>query len=71
MIFQVIALHHILVIMDATINKLRENAVEIWFQLTENGFKTCTILMTCNLISSLASLSVQALRRQVKKTRKK
>ena len=69
LIFQVIAWHHILVMMDEAEAKVREEAVELWFKLTETGFKTRTVL-TYSLISSLTSLSIETIRRQVKKLEK-
>ena len=54
--FQVIAWHHILVIRDHAESKIRDEAVELWFQLTKTGFKTRSVL-TYSLISSLTSLS--------------
>ena len=70
LIFQVIAWHHILVMMDQAEAKVRKEAVELWFKLTETGFKTRTVL-TYSLISSLTSLSIETIRRQVKKLEKK
>ena len=70
LIFQVIAWHHILVMTDEADLQIRDDAVKLWFDLTKTGFKTCTIL-TYSLISSLTSLSIETIRRHVKKTRKK
>ena len=67
--FQVIAWHHILVMMDQAEAKVRKEAVELWFKLTETGFKTRTVL-TYSLISSMTSLSIETIRRQVKKLEK-
>ena len=69
LIFQVIAWHYILVMMDEDEAKIRDEAVELWFQLTETGFKTRTVL-TYSLISSLTSLSIETVRRHVKKLEK-
>ena len=69
LIFQVIAWHHILVMTDEAESQIREEAVELWFKLTETGFKTRTVL-TYSLISSLTSLSIETIRRQVKKLEK-
>ena len=69
LIFQVIAWHHILVMMDQAEAKVRQEAVELWFKLTETGFKTRTVL-TYSLISSMTSLSIETIRRQVKKLEK-
>ena len=52
--------------MDEADTKVREEAVELCFKLTETGFKTRTVL-TYSLISSLTSLSIETIRRQVKK----
>ena len=65
LIFQVIAWHHILVMMDEAETKVREKAVELWFKLTETGLKTRTVLIY-SLISSLTSLSIETIRRQIK-----
>ena len=69
LIFQVIAWHHILVVSDKAETKIRDEAVELWFQLTETGFKTRSVL-TYSLISSLTSLSIETVRRHVKKLEK-
>ena len=69
LIFQVIAWHHILIMMDQAEAKVRKEAVELWFKVTETGFKTRNIL-TYSLISSMTSLSVETIRRQVKKLEK-
>ena len=69
LIFQVIAWHHVLLMMDKAEAIVREEAVELWFKLTETGFKTRTVL-TYSLISSLTSLSIETVRRQVKKLEK-
>ena len=69
LIFQVIAWHHILVMMDKAEAKIREEAVELWFKLTQTGFKTRNVL-TYSLVSSLTSLSIETIRRQVKKLEK-
>ena len=66
LIFQVIAWHYILVMMDEDEAQVREEAVKLWFQLTKTGFQTRTVL-TYSLISSLTSLSIETVRRQVKK----
>ena len=66
LIFQVIAWHHILVMTDEAETQIRDDAVELWFKLTRTGFKTNTVL-TYSLISSLTSLSIETVRRHVKK----
>ena len=69
LIFQVIAWHHILVMNDKAKSALREEAVKLWFKLTKTGFKTRSVL-TYSLISSLTSLSIETVRRHVKKLEK-
>ena len=69
LIFQVIAWHHILVMINEAKSQVRDEAVELWFKLTKTGFKTRTVL-TYTLISSLTSLSIETVRRQVKKLEK-
>ena len=69
LIFQVIAWHHILVMNDEAKSEQRDEAVELWFKLTKTGFKTRTVL-TYSLISSMTSLSIETIRRQVKKLEK-
>ena len=69
LIFQVIAWHHILVMTDEAETQLRDEAVQLWFKLSKTGFKTRTVL-TYSLISSLTSLSIETVRRQVKKLEK-
>ena len=69
LIFQVIAWHHILVMTDQAESKIRDEAVELWFKLTKTGFKTRSVL-TYTLISSLTSLSIETVRRHVKKLEK-
>ena len=66
LIFQVIVWHHILVMSDKAETKIRDESVELWFQLTETGFKTRSVL-TYSLISSLTSLSIETVRRHIKK----
>ena len=66
LVFQVIAWHHILVMTDQAESKIRDEAVELWFQLTKTGFKTRSVL-TYTLISLLTSLSIETVRRHVKK----
>ena len=69
LIFQVIAWHHILVMTDQAESQIREDAIQLWFKLTETGFKTRTVL-TYSLISLLTSLSIETVRRHVKKLKK-
>ena len=51
---------------DESEAKIRDEAVELWFKLSRAGFKTRTVL-TYSLISTLTSLSIETVRRQVKK----
>tara|TARA_B100000989_G_scaffold247159_1_gene194431 strand:+ start:173 stop:433 length:261 start_codon:yes stop_codon:yes gene_type:complete len=44
LIFQFIAWYHILVMMDQAEAKVRKEAVELWFKLTEIGFNKRTVL---------------------------
>ena len=69
LIFQIIAWRHITVMIDEADSQIRDDVVKLWFKLTKTGFKTCTIL-TYTLISSLTSLSIQTIRRHVKKLEK-
>ena len=69
LIFQVIAWHHILVMTHEAETQIRDEAVELWFKLTKTGFKTRSVL-TYSLISSLTSLSIETIRRHVKKLEK-
>ena len=69
LVFQVIAWHHILVMTEQAETKIRDEAVELWFQLTKTGFKIRSVL-TYSLISSLTSLSIETIRRHVKKLEK-
>ena len=69
LIFQVIAWHHLLVMIDESEVQIRDEAVELWFKLTKAGFKTRAVL-TYSLISSLTSLSIETVRRHVKKLEK-
>ena len=54
---------------DEAETQLRDEAVQLWFKLSKTGFKTRTVL-TYSLISSLTSLSIETVRRQVKKLEK-
>ena len=69
LIFQVIAWHHILVMTDEADTHIRDEAVELWFKLSRSGFKTHAVL-TYSLISLLTSLSIETVRRHVKKLEK-
>ena len=69
LIFQVIAWHHLLVMIDESEVQIRDEAVELWFKLTNAGFKTRAVL-TYSSIFSLTSLNIETVRRQVKKLEK-
>ena len=66
LIFQVIAWHHVLILTASTDSKLRDEAVNLWLKFSKTGFETNTIL-TYTLISELTSLSIETIRRHVKK----
>ena len=66
LIFQVIAWHHVLILSTSSDSKLRDAAVELWYKFSKIGFETNTAL-TYTLISELTSLSIETVRRQVKK----
>ena len=66
LIFQVIAWHHVLILTASMNSKLRNEAVDLWYKLSKIGFETSSIL-TYTLVSELTSLSVETVRRQVKK----
>jgi|TARA_B100001093_G_scaffold263337_1_gene251711 hypothetical protein len=66
LVFQVIAWHHILILTSSSSSILRDEAVKLWYQLSKSGFESNTVL-TYTLISELTSLSIETVRRQVKK----
>ena len=66
LVFQVICWHYVLVLTAGTDVKLRDEAVQLWYKFSKDGFKTNTVL-TYTLISQLTSLSIETVRRQVKK----
>ena len=66
LVFQVIFWHHILILTYTTDSKVRDQAVELWFKYSKTGFDTSTIL-TYSLIAELINLSIETVRRQVKK----
>ena len=66
LIFQVIAWHHVLILTTAMDSKLRKEAVDLWYKFSKTGFDTNTAL-SYTLISELTSLSIETVRRQVKK----
>ena len=66
LIFQVIAWHHVLILIASTNSELRKEAVDLWYKFSKTGFDTNTAL-SYTLISELTSLSIETVRRQVKK----
>ena len=70
LVFEVTCWHHILALTSKTDLKLRDEAVKLWFSLSRSGFDTSTVL-TYTLISDMTSLSIETVRRQVKKLEEK
>ena len=66
LVFQVIAWHHVLIITAKSESKFRDDAVKLWLKFSKSGFETNSVL-TYTLISGLTSLSIETVRRQVKK----
>ena len=66
LIFQVIAWHHVVILSANSDTKFRDDAVKLWLKFSRSGFETNTVL-TYTLISELTSLSIETVRRQVKK----
>ena len=66
LVFQVIAWHHVVILSANSDTKFRDDAVQLWLKFSRSGFKTNTVL-TYTLISELTSLSIETVRRQVKK----
>lgn len=66
LVFQVICWHYILILTSTTATKVRDQAVELWFKYSKTGFDTSTVL-TYSLIAELTNLSIETVRRQVKK----
>ena len=66
LVFQVIAWHHVVILSANSDTKFRDDAVQLWLKFSRSGFKTNTVL-TYTLISELTSLSIETIRRQVKK----
>ena len=66
LIFQVIAWHHILILTASMNSELRDEAVELWYKFSKTGFESNSAL-SYTLISELTSLSIETVRRQVKK----
>ena len=66
LVFQVIAWHYVVILSANADTKFRDDAVQLWLKFSRSGFKTNTVL-TYTLISELTSLSIETIRRQVKK----
>ena len=66
LVFQVIAWHHVVILTAKSDSKFRDDAVQLWYKYSKTGFETNSIL-TYTLISELTSLSIETVRRQVKK----
>ena len=66
LVFQVICWHYILILTSTTDTKVRDTAVELWYKYSKIGFDTSTVL-TYSLIAELTNLSIETVRRQVKK----
>ena len=66
LVFQVIAWHHVVILTAKSNSKFRDDAVQLWYKFSKVGFETNTVL-TYTLISELTSLSIETVRRQVKK----
>ena len=66
LVFQVIAWHHVVILTAKSNSKFRDDAVQLWYKFSKIGFETNTVL-TYTLISELTSLSIETVRRQVKK----
>tara|TARA_E500000081_G_C6050822_1_gene313576 strand:+ start:62 stop:550 length:489 start_codon:yes stop_codon:yes gene_type:complete len=66
LVFQVIAWHHVVILTAKSDSKFRDDAVQLWYKYSKTGFETNSVL-TYTLISELTSLSIETVRRQVKK----
>ena len=70
LVFQVICWHYILVIMNSSEisykGSYRDEVVDLWKKFGKEGFVTNTIL-TYTLVAELTGLSIETVRRQVKK----
>jgi len=66
LIFQVIAWHHILILTVNMNSELRDEALDLWYKFSKTGFESNSAL-SYTLISELTSLSIETVRRQVKK----
>ena len=70
LVFQVICWHHILILMSSSDldfkGSFRKEVVDLWIKYGKDGFNTNTVL-TYSLIGQLTGLSIETVRRQVKK----
>ena len=66
LVFQVIAWHYVVILTANSDTKFRDDAIQLWLKFSKYGFETNTVL-TYTLISELTSLSIETVRRQVKK----
>ena len=66
LVFQVIAWHHVVILTAKSDSKFRDDAVQLWYKYSKTGFETNSIL-TYTLISEWTLLSIETVRRQVKK----
>ncbi len=66
LVFQVIAWHYVVILTANSDTKFRDDAIKLWLKFSKYGFETNTVL-TYTLISELTSLSIETVRRQVKK----
>ena len=66
LVFQVIAWHYVVILSANSDTKFRDDAIKLWLKFSRSGFETNTVL-TYTLISELTSLSIETVRRQVKK----
>ena len=66
LVFQVICWHHILVITYLNEPKLRSEAIKLWLKISKAELESSTVL-TYSLIAELTSLSIETVRRQVRK----
>ena len=66
LVFQVICWHHVLLITYLNEPKLRSEAIKLWFKISKAELVSSSVL-TYSLIAELTSLSIETVRRQVKK----
>ena len=69
LVFQVICWHHVLLITYLNEPKVRSEAIKLWFKISKAELVSSSVL-TYSLISSLTSLSIETVRRHVKKLEK-